>query len=177
MQGNGPFPESIIHKDDLYGHLFDESGDEELDCLTQESLEILCHALLLILERQATDQLPGGKYWSEPGQPVSDKLQTQTSNVPTTNTVSERDFSVLDLLMRTKPNATVLAQEALTMWAYKKTSAWLQNRSSTEKSDILKEARENATKLKEKFETRKYEIKEKKMKMLRKNKKMRKTHN
>ena len=168
MQGNGPFPESIIHKDDLYEQLFGESGDEELDCLTQESLEILCHALLLILERQAADQLPGGKYWSEPGQPVSDKLQTQTSNVPTTNTVSERDFSVLDLLMRTKPNATVLAQEALTMWANNKTSEWLQNRSSTEKSDLLKEARENATKLKEKFETRKYEIKEKKMEMLRK---------
>jgi hypothetical protein len=87
MDGECPFSSDVaeIHKDALYLALF-QSEDDQLDCLTQECLEMLSHSLLLVLERQAQDQLPGGKYF----QP-SEELKKQASSVPTTNTISERD--------------------------------------------------------------------------------------
>ena len=60
-----------------------------------QALELLCIFMLLILERQCEDQLPGGIYWEED--------VTKWSNVPATNMVGERDFAVLDLLVRQKP--------------------------------------------------------------------------
>jgi hypothetical protein len=36
--------------------------DPELDTLTQMALELLSHSILLILDRQAKDQLHTGKY-------------------------------------------------------------------------------------------------------------------
>ena len=64
------FPENDIpiHKDKIYESLF---GDYEanFDSMTQAALEMSMHGLLLILERQAKDQLPGGKFW-DPSQDV-----------------------------------------------------------------------------------------------------------
>ena len=76
-----------IHKDVLYESLLRE-GSPQFDALTQSALEIICGGLLLILERQAKDQLSGGKYWNP-----DEQLIHQASNVPTTNTISERDFA------------------------------------------------------------------------------------
>ena len=53
---------------------------------------MICHSLLVVLERQSGDQLPGGKYWDP-----SDNISKAAENVPTTNKASESDFAVLDL--------------------------------------------------------------------------------
>ena len=72
-------------------------------CSSRDSLiEIIFHALLIILERQAADQLPGGKYFTP-----SECIKKASENVPTTNKASESDFAVLDMLIRTKPNSSV----------------------------------------------------------------------
>ena len=52
-----------INKDDIYDALFAET-DPVLESLTQLALEVLFSSLLIILERQAQDNLPGGKYWN-----------------------------------------------------------------------------------------------------------------
>ena len=146
-----------IHKDIVYDSLFADTDDAELDTLTQEALEISMTSLLLILERQAQDQLPGGKYW-EP----SESLKQSTSNVPTTNVVSERDFAILDMLVRQKPNATTLALESLTMWLNNNTKKWMEGLDPSKKTELLKEAREGATTAHAKFQLRKQQLLEQK---------------
>ena len=92
--------------------------------------------MLLILERQAKDQHPGGRYY-EPS--VTDQMRA--SSVPTTNTCSERDFAQLILLMRLKPSAPTIAYEAIIMWSSNNTSEWLNDMPSLKKSEILEVAR------------------------------------
>jgi E1A/CREB-binding protein len=46
------------------------------------ALEIAFGAMLLIVERQAKDQLPGGRYWN-----MSQAVKDKTAGVPTTNAV------------------------------------------------------------------------------------------
>ena len=108
-----------VHKDAIFEALFESTGDPDFDTLTQRALELIMHGKLLILERQAQNQLRGGKYWNP-----SETDTNIASNVPTTNMASERDFAHLDLLIRTKPHAyaTTLSLEALIMWKNNKTS-------------------------------------------------------
>jgi E1A/CREB-binding protein len=104
-----------VTKDCIYESLVAPAEDALLDTYTQMALEICFSAMLIILERQCKDQLPGGKYWDlEPA--TIDKLLT----VPTTNTVSERDFAQLDVLMRTKPSASTTTFESIIMWTNNK---------------------------------------------------------
>ena len=51
------------HQDKLYKKLF-ESTMDSFDILTQQCLEVLFHAILIIHKHQCIDQLPGGKYWN-----------------------------------------------------------------------------------------------------------------
>ena len=151
----------LHHRDELYVKLFEDSGDCEFEVLTQQALEVIFHAILIILERQCIDQLPGGDYWH-----ASDKIQKAAANVPTTNMASESDFAIIDLLIRTKPNASVQTIQALTMWSRNKTSSWLDCMSDEERENVLSTARENVMKMKNKYKERKIDLKEKKMKRL-----------
>lgn len=87
------------------------------------------HSLLFIVERQAEEQLPGGKYFDPP-----QEVREVASSVPKSNKVSEREFASLDLLIRIKPHATIMAQEAIIMWAHNKTLKWLNEKNDAEKS-------------------------------------------
>jgi hypothetical protein len=55
--------------------------------------------------------------------------------------VSERDFAVLDILVRTKPNANISNLESLIMWVNNGTTRWLSSKEKSEKKEILKKAR------------------------------------
>ena len=63
LQGQVIFYEEIapIHQSRVYASLF-ESNDHEFDILTQQTAELICSSMLLVLENQCDDQLPGGKY-------------------------------------------------------------------------------------------------------------------
>ena len=100
----------------LYWESLFKETTEEFDILTQQALEMILHAVLIILERQCVDQLPGGKYWH-----ASNSIKICSESVPTTNKASERDFAILDLLIRTKPNVSIHGIQALTMWARNET--------------------------------------------------------
>ena len=61
--GEEMFDNVMIHNDGLFDKIFADSGDVELESLTQQALEILMNGLLILLERQAQDRLPGEKYF------------------------------------------------------------------------------------------------------------------
>ena len=73
-----------------------------MDTYIKMALEMICHGLLLILEQQAKDQLPGGKMFSP-----DTHLCQLVANVKGTNIVSEQDFAQLDWLLQIKPAGTV----------------------------------------------------------------------
>ena len=161
LEGEQLFYDIDIHKDEVYEALFAETGDPELDSLTQMALEIVINAMLIILDRQAKDQLPDGKYF-EP----SPELSRQAAAVPKTNTISERDFGSLDLLVRMKPGASAVCLESIVLWSNNKTAAWLDSLGEEERAEALDLARRRAPELKERFQVRKRLIKEQKLRLL-----------
>ena len=61
------------------------------------------------LERMVGDQLPGGKFAD-----ITDALREETSSVIPHNKKPEFVFSALDRLVKIRPNATTLTNEART---------------------------------------------------------------
>ncbi|KAK6168725.1 hypothetical protein SNE40_019911 [Patella caerulea] len=137
LNGTPLFPLHVISYKSSKFHdvLFNDSNDAQLDSLTVIALELLSAQLLIILERQAATQLPGGKYFS----PSANLLET-SSNVPTTNAISERDMAILDNLLRIKPSSSTMSLETILMWTRNKPSVWLETMSENEKDSILKQA-------------------------------------
>ena len=97
------FDDNVVahHRDKLYKKLFEPTTDS-FDIITQPCLQVLFHVILVILERQCIDQLPGGKYWN-----TTDSIKSMAQNVLSTNIVSEGGFGMIDLLMRTRPDVSV----------------------------------------------------------------------
>jgi hypothetical protein len=118
-------------------------------------------SILLVLERQAQDQLPGGKYH----QP-SEAMKKQAASVPTTNTISERDFAILDILIRTKPAANVSTLESLIMWGNNGTAKRLLSQNKWEQEEIMKKARTSVPDLIARFKRRREEIRQRRVEAL-----------
>ena len=108
---------------------------------------MLMHAVLIIIERQCADQLPGGKYWNP-----SPSMIAAASSVPTTNKASEADFEILDLLVRIKPNANISTMLTLIMWSKNNTLEWIRERNSDDRAMLLEKARLAQPKMKNKCE-------------------------
>ena len=143
-----------INKDcEMYKKLFEITNDNEFDELTIQAFEFICHALLVILERQAKDQLDGGKYRA-PSQTVNESAK----NVPSHNKASESDFAILDLLIRTKPNSNIETLQCITMWSRNKTDSWLNSKSPEEQKNIFVNAQKYSGKMKEKFKQRQHQL-------------------
>ena len=139
-----------ITRDDVYEKLFEETGSSEFDELTCKALEQIFYAILLILQRQAKDQLDGGIY----GKPS--KLQLiSASNVPAHNKASESDFAIFDLLIRLKPSANTDTIGSLIMWSRNKTGDWLDSKSPEERTRLMDIASASAEKMKLKHKERK----------------------
>lgn len=60
-------------------------------------------------------------------------LIEQTKSVPKTNTVSERDFGSLGLLLKMKPAASTVCFDTIIMWSNNKSSNWLNKLDPDEK--------------------------------------------
>ena len=119
---------------EIHEKLFEET-DADVEAMCLQALEVSSCAMLLILERQCQDQLPGGKYWDLGEQASSFK------NVPATNVIAERDFAQLDLLLRTKPSARTLTHETYIMWVNNKTPEWLNSLPADTKARYMAQAR------------------------------------
>ena len=110
--------------------------------MTCQAMELCFCALLLIVELQCKDQLPEGKYWNLDAASIA-----KFSNVPTTNVVCERDFAILDFLVRRKPDARILSMKTMIMWSNNKTSQWLDTLDSQTKARFMEQARAHGPKI------------------------------
>ena len=162
LQGQVIFEDVNVHKDDIYDSLFSTCDDPSLEMYTQMALELSIGRMLLILERQAKDQLPGGKYYE-----ASVDDQVRAAAVPPTNTCSERDFAQLDMLMRIKPTASTVAYESIIMWSNNKTSEWLYSLDDAARGKVLDDARRMAPNLMKSFKLRQQDLYQRKLQHLR----------
>eukprot|EP00057_Strongylocentrotus_purpuratus_P029094 XP_011683568.1 PREDICTED: uncharacterized protein LOC105447354 isoform X1 [Strongylocentrotus purpuratus] len=160
LAGDSPF--NISTGDDISKKLLD-STDAEAEMLTTQALELISCAVLLILQRQCKDQLPGGKYWD-----LADDVKAAYHNVPSTNMIGERDFAQLDLLVRKKPSARITTLEALIMWTNNKMPEWLDSLSEKERGKYMKAARQCSDDVLRRYAERKKAIKQQKWEALQK---------
>ena len=75
-----------------------------------------------------SDQHKDGKYTNP-----CEQLYKETVSVSTTNSIAERNFGMLDRLIREKPNANMLTYKAIIMNRSNKTSEWRKKSESREK--------------------------------------------
>ena len=156
------FRDMDIHKDAMYNELFADQQDADFQTYTQVALEMVLTGIVLILERQAKDQLEGGKYFNP-----TPTQQESAKNVPTTNTVSERDFAILDILVRLKPAASSHAYEIYILWLNNKPSEWLDQMDPVEKSALLDKARHRYGSIRAQYLIRKDILKQQHLESLR----------
>ncbi|XP_060605769.1 uncharacterized protein LOC132758233 [Ruditapes philippinarum] len=163
LEGECVFEEMVapITRDCVNDALFTPTDDPVIETYTQMALEVSFGAMLIILERQAKDQLPGGKYWH-----LDQTTTEHLANVPTTNTVSERDFAQLDILMKAKPAAAACTYESIILWTNNKTSKWLDSLEDDVRADILDQARTNAPCLRKKIQERQFKLFQAKVQVL-----------
>ena len=166
LTGDSPF--DIDKSDEVTVKLL-EPSDPESEVMTIQALELICCGVLLILQRQCKDQLPGGKYWDPPKQ-----MSASFQNVPSTNLIGERDFAQLDMLVRQKPSARLVALEAIIMWTNNKLPDWLDNLSDDDRSKYMKAARQCSSEVLHRYTERKKRIKVQKWEALQKSNQKRK---
>ena len=102
---------------------------QEIELMTKQCLEIIFGGFEVVTERMLFDHTENGKYGTEDMQ-----LREETKSVATTNIDPERDFGMLDRLMKLKPKALDLAYEGNIMYVRNKTSEW-RDKLSKEKLD------------------------------------------
>lgn len=132
LAGESPFPTSELVKDASFAALVEP--DVSLDTIAESIAKVSLQALANYLQRAVCDQLPGGANFN-----LDDDLQATTS-VPKTNKFPESIFGFLDQLIHKRPNATMLANEALILFIKNGTGAWLNSKSTDEREQILKHA-------------------------------------
>ena len=111
------------------------TAPDESDSLVLELLQLLCGTFHTFSSRLLADHLYGGVHSN-----LSEEARAQTSSVPTTNRVSEKDFALLDPLVREKPNAALIALEGVILFANNKTMQWLNEKDAEEKQRLLEAA-------------------------------------
>lgn len=148
-------------EDCMYTALFEEVKDADMHAMCIQALEFISCGILQILELQCKDHLPGGKFWQ-----LDATTQEAFENVPSTNMIGERDFAILDMLIRKKPNARIASLEAVIMWTNNKTSQWVHSLDDDTRGKLLAEARARSPKLLEKFKARTEKLKREKWNQL-----------
>ena len=116
----------------------------EIDGLTKCFLELIALNMLILLEKQAEKQLPGGKYWD-----AGENVKKLAANVKSTNVGAERDMAILDGILKTKPAATPATVECLAMCMSNKPSHWLRSLSPEDRQSEMENARKKAPLLKD----------------------------
>ena len=136
-----------IHKDDVWSTLV--ASNDVTDTLTLEALQIIFGCFSMTTQRLLIDHLPGGIYSS-----LDSDLFEEVASVPTANVSPERDFAMLDRLMRKKPNARAIALESIILFSHDKTSNWLNQKATEEREKLFEAARTLAPVMRKKFNER-----------------------
>ena len=138
-----PFPSEFVKKDKRYEQLLKPSESEEI---VQQILQFLFTAISHKVNDMLKDQLPGGKYFE-----ITPEIQRGAASVIPHNKFSERVFGLLDHLVKHRPNAKTITNEALIMFSHNKTSQWLAKQSPEVREKLLINARALGLETREKF--------------------------
>jgi len=141
------FDDVEVSKDWVYDSLVKEC---ELDELTNEVLGLLFAGFVKKTRMLVPDQLEEGVN----ADMEADRVK-ETQNVPTNNVSVERDFGMLDNLMRARPSAYTCAIEGAVMYKCNRTSAWLSDMSEERVHDIMEVARMSVVQQKDDYMRRK----------------------
>ena len=97
--------------------------------------------------------LKSGKYDN-----ADENLKQENKSVNKTNSIAERDFGMLDRLMKVKPSCNMKTFEGNIMSRNDKTSEWRNNLNPEKRAIIMKWARESTGKQYDDFEMIRSEI-------------------
>ena len=154
LEGNAVLEQDMVlyvHVDEVWDALLEP---HESDVMVQEVLQLIFRAFSLTCQRLLVDHLPGGVFHS-----VTDPVIVQeTAGVPVTNVSPERDFAVLDRMLREKPNASLVALESMILYSHNKSALWLAQQSQEAREKLFKAARSLAPAIREKFKERRKQI-------------------
>ncbi|XP_072177862.1 uncharacterized protein [Diadema setosum] len=121
----------------------------ELDEMTKQILELVFLTFCQVTESMLMDHLGSGKYAE-----MGEERKRETESVPKTNVGVERDFGMLDRLMRLKPSASMLVYEGIIMGVKNKTSEWRKGLAVTEREELMEYARRSVKAQKEEYAKR-----------------------
>ncbi|XP_063415652.1 uncharacterized protein LOC134697357 [Mytilus trossulus] len=152
-----PFPEESckIENDIVMAELF---KPDETDVMTIQVLQALFSCMLNLLDRQAADHLPGGKYFSKPTD-----ISAESKSVLKHNKLPEFFFGQLDFLLRYRPNASLLCNEAYLLYSHNKTDEWLQSLDDVMRIQLINDSRKEGKNIRLKFKERLKTIEEKRL--------------
>ena len=136
------FPELVTEDDQLTVLLNIESDEKGL--MLKQCLSLIFAGFVSVSERMLEDHLVDGKYY-EP----NEELRQENMGVPTTNANPERDFGILDRLMKLKPKAVQIIYEGMIMFTRNNTSKWRDSLSKEKLAKVMKFARESKSKQKQ----------------------------
>jgi E1A/CREB-binding protein len=126
------FDDVQMKKDDVYESLIN------VDVMTVQVLEKLFAAFVCKLRALVSDHMVGGVNTG-----MDDVRLKETESVPCTNVDCERDFGMLDRMMREKPRAYTCAYEGVMMFSKNGTSQWLQGMNETDVQEVCEKARKS----------------------------------
>ena len=131
-----PLKDATITMDKVHQELFTPG---ETDEETLVILQLLAAAFATFTKRLLHDHLPGGVFHN-----MTQQEKAETKTVATTNVISERSFAQLDRMKREKPNATVIAMEAMMLFTNNKTAEWLAHQSPDQRHQLFTSAIQGA---------------------------------
>uniref|UniRef100_A0A1I8I1C3 ANK_REP_REGION domain-containing protein n=1 Tax=Macrostomum lignano TaxID=282301 RepID=A0A1I8I1C3_9PLAT len=99
-------------------------------------IHIMATHMLVLLEREVRDHLPGGTL-----RQLTPEVAQLVSSAPKDNVAVERGFGMLDKCVADRPNMRPLARESLVLFGYNCTSEWLADKTEREKDLLLTRAR------------------------------------
>ena len=155
---NSPFEGDFIIKDDVYDCLMQggSEGREFWDTMTKQCLELIFSGFVVITKRLLFDHLKGGAL---DGKENDEKFRKESSSASLTNAQPERDFGMIDHLMKSRPKASTIALEGLIMCINNKTSSWRDQLTPEKKAMVMELARKSKKMQRDKYLRRKEKIK------------------
>ena len=157
----------VVHYDEVFEELRKSDDDVVADSsatgMTLELLQLLCQAFSVCTKRLLSDHLPGGEFNSL----MNDtRMLSETASVPTTNVAPEINFALLDRFLREKPNANLVALEAMILYSHNQSSSWLEQQTAERREKLFKAARTLAPLICSKFKARHEELQAKQLNSL-----------
>ncbi|XP_077869756.1 uncharacterized protein LOC144361819 [Saccoglossus kowalevskii] len=156
-----PFDEDLIKKDDEYVSLVKEN--KNVDSIAVRLAQLLAGAFSQLIRKAMAEHLPGGSLITPSSELIDDTQSTLAHNK-----LSESVFGRFDHMLRYRPNASTLTNEAYIMYSTNKTGEWLEKLPAQKKEKLFAESRKGGRELRKKFRERCQGIKVKKMENIRK---------